>query len=278
MLFVCPKCGGALSYSGGAAVCRDGHSFDRASEGYYNLLLGHKKGNRGDNSEMVAARRAFLGGGYYLPLASRVAQLVCELTPKGGAVLDAGCGEGYYTDLAEKALLERDGCSRVSGFDISRDAVRRAAKRNPRISLAVAGSYHMPISDGSVDTVMNTFSPLAAEETYRVLRDGGVFVMAIPAEEHLYELKAAIYDTPYKNTVADTALEGFELILDEPLRFTVSLRSREAVSSLFKMTPYAYRTRFADAARIEELDFLDVSADFRIFSYRKIGKTGSEKA
>lgn len=269
MIFVCPKCGGALLCNGNAAACREGHSFDRATEGYYNLLLGHKKGNRGDNDEMVLARRAFLGGGYYLPLASRVAELVCELTPGGGAVLDAGCGEGYYTDLAEQALLRRDGHSRVSGFDISRDAVRRAAKRNPRISLAVAGSYHMPIADGSVDTVMNTFSPLAREETHRVLREGGVFVMAIPAEEHLYELKAAIYDTPYKNTVADTALEGFELILDEPLRFTVELRSREAVASLFKMTPYAYRTRPTDAARIEALESLSVTADFRIFAYRK---------
>ena len=269
MDFVCPKCKGIFTLSeGGAKRCPLGHSFDRAKEGYYNLLCSNTRGVHGDNKEMIEARRAFLNTGAYKPLCDAVSSLVLKYAD-GGVVLDTGCGEGYYTDSIQSALASCGNGNSVMGFDISKDAVRRAAKRNPRISLAVAGSYHMPIADGSVDTVMNTFSPLAREETHRVLREGGVFVMAIPAEEHLYELKAAIYDTPYKNTVADTALEGFELILDEPLRFTVELRSRDAVASLFKMTPYAYRTRPTDAARIEALESLSVTADFRIFAYRK---------
>ena len=270
MYFVCPKCGASLTERGGQAVCERGHAFDRASEGYYNLLLTGRGGVHGDNKDMVLARRAFLGRDFYLPLATRVAELAVEYTDADGVLLDAGLGEGYYTDLVERSLTDRYGSSRVCGFDISKEAVRRAAKRNPRIALAVAGSYHMPLADGSVDTVVNTFSPLAREETLRVLRVGGCFIMVIPGEEHLFELKQVIYDTPYKNAVADTALDGFELVSDEPLRFLMSLERAEDITSLFRMTPYAYRTRPADAQKVYELGRLDCAADFRIFVYRKI--------
>ena len=270
MHFSCPNCMGKLNISDKVAFCERGHSFDRARGGYYNLLVGNTGGVHGDNKEMVLARRAFLGGGYYAPLANRLAELVATYTEKGGRLLDAGAGEGYYTDIVERALFERDGVSDISAFDISKDAVREISKKNPRISLAVAGSYHMPIADCEFDTLINTFSPLALEETRRVLKPGGIFIMAIPGEMHLYDLKQVIYDTPYKNVVADTALDGFELIEDEPLPYKFTLDSQEKIHNLFMMTPYAYRTRPADRAKVEALSSLECTADFRIFVYRRI--------
>lgn len=270
MHFSCPNCMGKLNISDKVALCERGHSFDRARGGYYNLLVGNTGGVHGDNKEMVLARRAFLGGGYYAPLANRIAELVATHTERGGCLLDAGAGEGYYTDTVERALFERDGVSDVSAFDISKDAVREISKKNPRISLAVAGSYHMPIADGEFDTLINTFSPLALEETSRVLKQGGIFIMAIPGEMHLFDLKQVIYDTPYKNVVADTALDGFELIEDESLTYKFTLDSQEKIQNLFMMTPYAYRTRPSDRAKVEALTHLECTADFRIFVYRRI--------
>ena len=271
MLFSCPKCGLPLAELEGRRACERGHSYDRARGGYYNLLLSSSGGTHGDNREMVLARRAFLGAGYYAPLANAVAEAALAHTPRQGTVLDAGCGEGYYTDTVERALYERDGGTRVAGFDISKDAIKVAAAKNPRLELAVAGSYHMPVPDASVDTVINVFSPLAIDETRRVLRDGGHFIMAIPDEEHLYELKAAIYDTPYKNTVADTHLDGFELALDRRITYQMHLPTPEAVAALFGMTPYAYRTGPRNAARVSALTSLDCTADFRLLVYRKGG-------
>ena len=270
MRFVCPKCGGKLNIYDKRCACDKGHSYDMARGGYYNLLLGSSGGVHGDNREMVLARRAFLGGGYYEPLANRLALRALEFTEKGGCLLDAGAGEGYYTDTVERSIFERDGQSDVSAFDISKDAVREIGKKNPRISLAVAGSYHMPVADGEFDTVINTFSPLALDETRRVLKSGGIFIMAIPGEMHLYDLKSVIYDTPYKNVVADTALPGFELLLDEPISYSMHLESNEAVMNLFMMTPYAYRTRPSDRAKVEALTSLDCTADFRLFVYKKL--------
>ncbi len=270
MRFICPNCGGKLNIQEKTALCERGHSFDRARGGYYNLLLSSVGGVHGDNKEMVLARRAFLNGGYYEPLARWIGAIVHEEAPVGGAILDAGAGEGYYTDFIERTLFERDGISDVSAFDISKDAVREIHKKNPRISLAVAGSYHMPIADGEFDVVINTFSPLALEETRRVLKQGGHFIMAIPGEMHLFDLKSVIYDTPYKNEVADTSLEGFELISDDSLTYKFNLTSSEAIANLFMMTPYAYRTRPSDRDRVLALKTLECTADFRIFLYKKL--------
>lgn len=266
--FTCPICGGGLTVSGASAVCGEGHSYDRSRYGYYNLLLSNTGGVHGDNREMVLARRAFLGGGFYEPLARLVASLTLEYTAPCGAVLDAGCGEGYYTDAVERALFSRDNSTRVMAFDISKDASREVARKNPRISVAVAGSYRMPLANGYVDTLINTFSPLAVSEVSRVLRQGGVFIMAIPETDHLYELKAAIYDTPYKNKVEDPSLDGFELLDDRRLSYTMHLSGKE-IHSLFMMTPYAYRTSRKGAERVERLSKLDCTADFHIFVYRK---------
>ena len=272
MRFICPVCTKKLNIIDARAVCENGHSFDRARGGYYNLLLSNAGSVHGDNKEMVLARREFLSLGFYEPLAKRVAALSAEHTPRGGALLDSGAGEGYYTDYCEKRLFDRDGESDVSAFDISKDAVREIGKKNQRISLAVAGSYHMPIADGEFDTVINTFSPLAPEETLRVIKPDGHFIMAIPGEEHLFELKSAIYKTPYKNTVEDTSLSGFELLRDESLTYNMHLDTPEAIRALFMMTPYAYRTRPEDRKKAEELKTLDCTADFRIFVYRKGAK------
>jgi 23S rRNA (guanine745-N1)-methyltransferase len=219
---------------------------------------------------MVLARRAFLSGGYYEPLVKQVSEAILSVTPSGGAVLDAGSGEGYYTDAVERALFNRDGKTNVLAFDISKDAVREVARKNKRISLAVAGSYHMPIADCSIDTVLNTFSPLALDEVRRALRARGAFVMAIPGEEHLYDLKCRVYDTPYKNTVADTSLEGFVLEGCEHIKYKFGLDSREAIKNLFMMTPYAYRTPREMRERVLTLDGFECTADFYLLTYRKL--------
>ncbi len=270
MHFVCPKCGEKLNILDSRCVCQSGHSYDKARGGYYNLLLSNVGGVHGDNREMVLARRAFLAGSYYAPLAKRLSVLTLQYTPTHGSILDTGAGEGYYTDFIERAVFERDGKSDISAFDISKDAVREIFKKNPRISLAVAGSYHMPIDSSEFDTVINTFSPLAVDETHRVLKAGGHFIMAIPGEMHLFDLKKVIYETPYKNVVQDTALSGFELVLDEPLTYKFRLSGQGEIQNLFMMTPYAYRTKPSDKEKVLTLKTLDCVADFRIFVYKKL--------
>ncbi len=269
MKFICPKCSLPLAaLEDGCAKCSRGHTFDRSKEGYYNLLLSNVA-RHGDNREMVLARRNFLDTGAYLPLAKRVAELAIQYFPKNDAVLDVGCGEGYYTDILERAAREENRGFELFGFDISKDAVRLAAKRNPRLSLTVASAYKMPFEDASFGGVLNLFSPLALSEIVRVLKPGGHFIMAIPGEEHLFRLKSAIYTTPYKNEVKDSALPALTLVSREKISYELSLVGREQISSLFMMTPYAYRTRQEDSERLLSLDKLTTEVEFILFVYKK---------
>ena len=265
MNLLCPICGLELNKEDKRYLCLNNHSFDVARQGHVNLLVVQQKHslNPGDTREQVLSRREFLEAGHYAPIAETLIATAKALGISG-EILDVGCGEGYYSARLADALG-----ARLTGLDISKEAVREVGKKNPRISLAVAGSYHMPIADGSLDAVVNTFSPLALSETLRVLRRGGIFVMAIPGVEHLFELKAAIYDSPYKNTVESTELDGFRLVFSESLTYAMHLDSAEKIRSLFMMTPYAYRTRTENAERVFSLDKLDCTADFCLFVYEK---------
>ncbi len=268
MEFVCPKCKGRMTLHSAMKKCPQGHSYDRAKEGYYNLLLGAGGGVHGDNRMMLAARERFLSSGAYEPLCRLLGDLVCRYLPVKGSLLDAGCGEGYYTDRVERRLLERDGVSDLLALDISKDGVRIAARKNPRISYAVASSYDMPIADGSMDGVMNVFSPMAEDEVRRVLKPGGIFILVYPDAHHLWELKSAVYDTPYENKVESGAPKGFALRESEKLRYSIELED-EAIWDLFLMTPYAYRTSQKDRGKLKALDKLTTRVEFCLDVYVK---------
>ena len=123
-ILTCPVCAYALTVRDRVASCRSGHAFDLAKEGYLNLLLPTQRRSRfpGDAPELCRARRAFLSAGYYAPLREFVADRLC-----GDVVLDACCGEGYYTSAFAARGHE------TYGFDIARDAVRLAAKADKRL-------------------------------------------------------------------------------------------------------------------------------------------------
>ena len=270
MIFCCPKCKKSLSVlPSGNAVCENGHSYDRAKEGYYNLLLSNSGRIHGDNKEMVLARRSFLDTGAYLPLADKLCETVLRYAKNGDVILDGGCGEGYYTDLLERRLSDQKIGAQLSGFDISRDAVRYAARKNRSLSLAVASSYDMPLTDGSVDIMINVFAPLALPETKRVLCEGGKFIMAIPAENHLFGLKSVLYERPYKNTVENSALDGFSLVSEEKIAYRLVLDTAEKIKSLFMMTPYAYRTPPSARERLLSLSLLETEIEFIVFTYER---------
>ena len=276
-VYYCPSCGAPLMVHERSLKCSKGHSFDFAKEGYVNLLLGKGGGTHGDNREMLMARKSFLSYGYYRPMANRVAELLCKYAPSTVRLLDIGCGEGYYTEIFADALREKRESREIYAMDISRDAVRLGAKRPSlrpngemsRVHLAVASAYRLPYQDGAFSLVTNLFSPLDVGEICRVMREDGVLVMVIPERDHLYGLKSAIYDTPYKNEVAPFELDGLVLIEDERLHYEITLRDKE-IADLFAMTPYAYRTSALGRQRIAELKELTTDVDFHILVYKKI--------
>ncbi|MBR6242755.1 MAG: methyltransferase domain-containing protein [Ruminococcus sp.] len=266
-ILICPVCGEKLDISGNSYSCCKGHCFDAAKSGYVNLLLSKHMGKtvHGDNKLMVQARRDFLEKGYY----SRLSELLCRTVKKyfhGGTILDAGCGEGYYTSAIKAAAGER---ADIYGIDISKTAVDMAAKRNKDITYATASVFHIPAADRSCDMLVTLFAPYCGEEFGRVLKDGGIMIMVIPSELHLWEMKQAIYDTPYKNEVKPYELEGFSLCGKQKLRYTIDLDNAADIQSLFSMTPYYYKTGREQQERLSALEKLTTTVDFEVLTYRK---------
>ena len=148
-------------------------------------------------------------------------------------------------------------------------AAKRAHRRAPGLTLAVASIAHLPVADASCDLLLNVFAPHDAGEFARVLRPQGVLLRVIPLERHLWELKCAVYDRPYENEVPDPALSGFVLTARQELRGTVTLRSQAEIEALFCMTPYYYKTGARDQAKLRALDTLTTETEFALLIYKK---------
>lgn len=271
-LFCCPLCGERLERREGRYCCPSGHSFDVAAAGYTHLLPANRKHskNPGDDKAMVAARAAFLERGHYAPLLSALCAAVLEQTAAPSPVLlDSGCGEGYYTAGLYQALSQAGQPPRTAGIDISKFALRRAAKRLPQGEFAVASVYRLPLAARSVDLVTNIFSPLAAEEFARVLRPGGLFCYVVPSARHLWELKEILYPKPYENPVKREDYPGFDWLGMEQVRDTLHLDRPEDIMALFHMTPYAWKTPREGIERLGSLHQIDTQIGFDIHLYRR---------
>ena len=265
-VWMCPVCGGDLEWKDRSLCCGKKHCFDAARSGYVHLLPASRMHAKlpGDDPEMVRARRRFLQKDYYAHLRQALTDALHEALPGGGILLDAGCGEGYYTAGIRAALDLK-----AYGVDISKTAADLAARADKESQYAVGSVFHLPVRDGACDAVMSVFAPYCGEEFRRVLRPGGIFVMAIPAARHLWELKSAVYDRPYENEVKDYALEGFRFLRCIPAEKMLHLPSQEDIADLFAMTPYAYRTGAQEKERLAALETLDTRAEFEVLVYAR---------
>ena len=270
-LFRCPNCGAKLTREERSYRCAAGHVHDIASEGYVHLLPANQKNSKmpGDDKAMVAARADFLRKGYYEALRRTLAETAVEYAPENAAVLDCGCGEGYYTAALFDALAAVGKQPRMAAVDISKFAVRRAAKQAKGAECAVASVYHLPLADESCDLLLNCFSPLALHEFRRVLKPGGVMLYVVPAARHLMEMKEVLYDAPYENEEKLTPYEGFTYCEVKAVESRAALRSQSDIAALFGMTPYAWKTPKAGRERLLAMNELDVTVSFRVHVFRK---------
>ncbi|ASU86217.1 methyltransferase type 11 [Nocardiopsis gilva YIM 90087] len=253
----CPHCGAGISPAGNALACAHGHGFDVAREGYVSLLTGQRPTGTGDTKEMVRARQEFQEAGHYAPLAARLAALAAEHLPavpaagsgaETGLVADIGAGTGYYL----REVLE--GCTRSTGLalDVSKFALRRAAKAHPRAGAAACDAWRgLPLGTGTVALLLNVFAPRDGAEFRRVLREDGALIVVTPTARHLHELIDALglvtVDARKEERLETTLGDHFSLTrreeLDHPMRLP-----HAAVATAVGMGPSA---RHLDPGELE---------------------------
>lgn len=264
---ICPLCRLPLLREANTWRCDNRHSFDVAREGYVNLLPVQQKKSRdpGDNPEMVQARRDFLQAGHYGPLRDAVIERLQALAPT--ALLDLGCGEGWYTGAM--AAVAQD----IAGLDIAKPAVRLAAKKHPGITWLVGSGASLPLADASVDVVCSLFSPLPVAEMQRVLKPGGSVLVARPATDHLWKVREGLFGEVQAHQPEKFLPElqtAFELLEQAEVRFPLHL-TQATLKQLLAMTPYVWKVRPERRAALEANEFFETEAAFSVMVLRKPG-------
>ena len=210
----------------------------------------------GDTADMLRARRRFLDRGHYAPLSdainARVRGHLLELPERPGhpalCVADIGCGEGYtigrlkhYLD-ADAAL---DGV-RCFGMDVSKEAVRLAARRYESIWFFVADVWkRVLLAAGSVQVLLDVFAPRNAAEFARVLSPDGLLLVAIPTADHLASVRSRFgllgIEADKEQRVVERFAGAFKLAGKDAVEYEVRLSGAE-VRDLVQMTPSSWHT------------------------------------
>jgi 23S rRNA (guanine745-N1)-methyltransferase len=266
--WLCPVCRNRLALDEYRRrwICRGGHSFDVAREGYVHLWLAGQRRQRqpGDSPEMVKARHRFLASGAFDPLTDAIADAVAGEGPT--TVLDVGCGDGRHTRSTAAPI--------VIGIDVAKSAVALAAHAHPDGWYAVASAAELPLGDMAVDMVLNVFGPVVPMELARVLRSGGTVVAAHPGPGHLEDLRNLVYEDGRPHVVKPplrTVPEWFAEVGTAFVSFPISLTESTQLHDLFAMTPYSWQASPALNARLARVAAgrFETRADIHLTTYRR---------
>jgi 23S rRNA (guanine745-N1)-methyltransferase len=272
---VCPVrgCGAPLAREERRLCCVRGHSFDLARSGYCNLLQAQDRRSRqpGDSPAAVAARRRLFDRGHgewLLPHLLAVAEGL-DLRP-GAAVLDVGCGEGFYLG----SLAERRGWE-AHGLDISAAAVDLAARRWPRETWVVANADRfLPYAAGSFGLAMCLTARLNPPELRRVLAatpkpEAAFLLVAVPGADDLVELRAAVLGEGRLRDRLGPAITALAADFELAGQSAVRHRLRLVVEDLRDLLAATYRgARSSQRDRAASLAAMDVTVSRELAWFR----------
>lgn len=233
-VFRCPICGEPLFCVNNSLLCPNNHSFDIAKHGYVNLAGGTKGSTEHYDKESFKKRQQILEAGYYSHICDELVRIVGEL-PHVVTVLDAGCGEGYYSRELDQKLPDKQ----MIAFDISRDSIQLAAKSDQGgVQWFVGDSTKLPIRSHSINCVLDIFAPANYAEFRRAMSRTGYLIKVVPGNGHLKEFRELAKDHLRKSEYSNQSLvdyfeKHFELV------------ERKLVSKTFNM-PLEDREIFAD--------------------------------
>jgi 23S rRNA (guanine745-N1)-methyltransferase len=259
-------CEEALAIDGVQLRCPRGHTFDRAREGYWNLLQPQDRRSlrAGDRDEAVAARRRWLARGFASGLLSALRRATGEITTRaGGTAVDVGCGEGTFTS----ELFSGRGADGV-GIDLSVRAITLAARLAPHATWIVANADRgIPLASGSVTLALSIFARRPVAELARVLSPDGKLFVVVPGADDLIELRRAAQG---EGTLRDRApAVAGELAPAFTLADRLDWRdraahSREALEDALAMSYRGARAR--ERERLSGLSELDVTMSASILT------------
>jgi len=259
---ICPVCQSALRPEGRTYQCEKNHSFDLAKEGYLNLLLSHQRKSKhpGDDKEMIQARRRFFDSEAFDPLTKLIQHSTSHFPQP--TVLDCGCGEGHFLSSLSGTRF---------GVDVSKEAIRCAAKRYKEVTWIVAnGMRALPFADHALDVILSVLAPRNVEEFTRILKPDGLLILGVPGPNHLIELRTLLtanagdFEEKADEAVAKCAPQFIETNRDAVM--TEILLPQSQITDLIQMTPIFWNSSPEAKADVQQLDELSVTISFALLN------------
>lgn len=198
------NCRQSLAPSDHGLRCAAGHNFDQAKEGYWNLTQPQdkKSANPGDHRDAVIARHRWLQRGHAAGLVSAILPWIPDANSTK-RVLDLGCGDGTFGPA-----LFRDRAASFCGIDLSKPAIKLAAKSWPEATWVLANADRgLPAADSSVDCVLSLFGRRPVAEISRILGSSGCCIVAVPGEDDLIELREQVQKEGKRRNRIDAIVE-----------------------------------------------------------------------
>ena len=259
--FACPICQENLTLVESSLKCCNRHSFDLAKFGYVNLAPQIKQSANYDK-ENFQNRQQILEAGFYQAILEAVSDLLSN-SKNAKTILDIGCGEGFYS----RKLQERHPDKTFYAFDISKDSVQIAAKSEPNwaVNWFVGDLARLPIKDGSMDILLDIFSPANYGEFRRVLSKDGILIKVIPTKNHLKEIRQKVQDQltnkDYSNQdIKNHFQEHFTILSSQTASLTKTITA-EQLQALLSMTPLLFHI---DQSKIDWSQLTEITIEAEI--------------
>lgn len=267
-LYSCPKCGKKIRFHAGSLVCKKEHSFDISSKGYVNML-GATVPLKGYDKKFFQNRNEFFAKGYYKHILDATVSAVKNIKASANldemVLVDAGCGEGYYS--AELSKL--DGLQ-IIAFDIASDAIKQATKSPANVAWTIADITNIPVKDHVCDIILDVFTPANYKEFGRILKKDGYIIKIIPGSNHLIQLRKAasnqLRNKEYSGEeVSDYFEKHYEVVSSEILTNTMSI-DQDTLKTLTAMTPLLFD---ADKSKLDLSGITEITVEAQLL----IGKS-----
>ncbi|MCQ2009051.1 methyltransferase domain-containing protein [Sporolactobacillus sp. STSJ-5] len=267
-MFRCPVCGADMdSVAQKSLMCKQGHTFDIAKQGYVNLVT-KPVHTHYEKVLFEARRRVIVDHRFFDPLIAALAEQIKNLKNESVRILDLGCGEGsHLAKICQLLAIASSNNIQGYGIDLAKEGIQSAAKNYPDQNWFVADLAHSPFNEHLFDVVLNILSPSNYHTFDRMLKPGGSIIKVIPGSDYLKELRRSLLGAEkshYSNADTFSLFQRhYPNASVQKISYTVQL-DQDGIRDLMKMTPLAWNASEAIQKQWFEKSSAIITVEFEI--------------
>lgn len=246
----CPFCNEKLNFYDNSLQCVNKHTFNISKKGTTILYKTSKlKQEKIYNKNLFFNRRKFINSGFYDELHNKISTIINKYD--NAVILDMGSGEGTH-DYKIKAKINNVKTT-VIGIDLAKDGIDLFNDYiDDNFIGIVADLNNVPLTNESIDIILNILSPSNENEMSRLLKKDGIIIKVTPKKQYLHELREVLNIKQYENenVIFNNINSKYEILIKDEYVKTFNLNEEE-FKYLINMTPLS--NNYKDIPKIDEI-------------------------